>query len=90
MDSRLAHKIFQETHVIRAWEPYASPKWASSFGFGTSELMIPQPSKIFEGRSHELMRVIDLGIQHRSLSAVRSNLGREALSALAKSYFGRI
>jgi hypothetical protein len=37
--------------------------------------MIPQPSKTVEGWSHELMRVIDLGIQWISLLVVRSELG---------------
>jgi hypothetical protein len=37
--------------------------------------MTPQLSKTTEGWSRELMRVVDLGIQWRSLSVVRSDLG---------------
>jgi hypothetical protein len=76
--------------MTRVWEPCTSPKGASPFGFGTSELMTPQPSKTTEGQSHELMRVVDLGIQWISLSAVRSDLGRVALSASTKFHFRRI
>jgi hypothetical protein len=41
--------------------------------------MTPQPSKIVEGQSRELMRAMDLGIQWRSLSAIRSDLGRGSI-----------
>jgi hypothetical protein len=48
----------------------------------------PQSSKVVQGQSHESTRTIDLGIQYGSLSVIRSDIGREALSASVKSYFG--
>ena len=58
--------------MTQGWKPLAKPE--RSEATLASGLMIPQPSKTVEGMSRELMRAIDLGIQWRSLSDVRSDL----------------